>query len=142
MTRVVSSLPGRIRLRDPALRQPDRLERLCAALQAMEAVLMVEANLKAGSVVFRYDATEVDVEAVEAAVERAAEAEISRPRPAHRPSARVRINRYAKRGMLASLGASLILAAAGQKRWHILTGGAFVACLAVHLVVHRRHLVR
>lgn len=142
MSRIVSSLPGRIRLRDPALRLPDHLDRLCLALEAMDGVLAVEGNVKAGSVVFRYDAAGQEVEELEAAVEAALELELARPRPAHRPSTRVRVNRYAKRGMLVTLGASLALAAAGNKRWHIVTGGAFVACLLVHLAVHRRHLVR
>lgn len=142
MTRIVSSLPGRIRLRDPALRQPDRLARLGAALEALAGVLAVEGNLKAGCLVVRYEAAGREVEAMEAAVEALVDAEFSRPRPGLRPSTRVRLNRYAKRGMAVSLGASLVLAAAGYKRWHILTGGAFVACLAVHLAVHRRHLWR
>jgi hypothetical protein len=142
MSRIVSSLPGRIRLRDSALRQPDRLERLCAMLSAMEGVLSVDGNVKAGSLVLRFEAKGRDVEAMEAAVEAAADAEFARPRPGLKPSTRVRLNRYAKRGMAVSLGASLVLAAAGYKRWHILTGGAFVACLAVHLAVHRRHLFR
>lgn len=142
MTRIVSSIPGRIRLRDNALRQADRLERLSAALTAMEGVLSVDGNVKAGSLVLRYEARAGDVDTMEAAVEQAADAEFSRPRPGLKPSTRVRLNRYAKRGMAVSLGASLVLAAAGYKRWHILTGGAFVACLAVHLAVHRRHLFR
>ena len=142
VTRIVSSLPGRIRLRDPALRQADRLDRLSAALANMEGVLAVEGNVRAGSVVLRFEAAAHDVEAMEAAVERVADAEFTKPRPVLRPSTRVRVNRYAKRGMLASLATSLLLAAAGQKRWHIATGGVFVASLMVHLAVHRRHLVR
>lgn len=142
MTRIVSSLPGRIRLRDPSLHQADRLDRLAAALAAMEGVLAVDGNARAGSLVLRYEAAGRDVEAMEAAVDAAADAEFARPRPHLKPSTRVRVNRYAKRGMLASLAASLALAAAGQKRWHALTGGAFVACLMVHLAVHHRHLVR
>lgn len=142
MTRIVSSVPGRIRLRDPALRQSDRLERLTVALTALEGMLAVEGNVKAGSLILRYEAAGRDVEAIEELVESLVDAEFSRPRPGLKPSTRVRLNRYAKRGMAVSLGASLALAAAGYKRWHILTGGAFVACLAVHLAVHRRHLFR
>lgn len=144
MARIVSSLPGRIRLRDPALRQADRLARLSAVLQALAGVQAVEGNVKAGSLVLRYEAAGADVDAMEAAVESAADAEFARPRPGLnlQPSTRVRINRYAKRGMLISLAASLALAAAGRKRWHAATGGVFVAFLAAHLLVHRRHLLR
>ncbi len=156
MTRIVSSIPGRIRLRDPALRQPDRLERLCAALQAMDGALSVEGNGKAGSVVLYYRPGALAVDAVEAVVEQVVGVEVStvrvnaakmdaksaRPRPMLKPSTRVRLNRYAKRGMLVSLPISLALAAAGRKRWHAVSGGAFVACLLVHMAVHRRHLIR
>ncbi len=151
MTRIVSSIPGRIRLRDSALRQPDRLERLCAALRGMDGALSVEGNGKAGSVVFCYRQGTLGVDAVESAVERVMgakvdavgmNANVARSRPGLRPSTRVRINRYAKRGMLVSLPVSLALAAAGKKRWHAVSGGAFVACLLVHLAVHRRHLIR
>lgn len=54
----------------------------------------------------------------------------------------MQVNRYAKAGMLGSLSASLALAATGQKRLHAVTGGIFVACLGVHLGVHRRSLLR
>lgn len=64
------------------------------------------------------------------------------PRHLVAPSLRVRINRQAKRGMLASLLISLLLAAAGAKRGHVWTGGVFLFALALHLYVHRRHLLR
>lgn len=142
MSRIVSSLPGRIRLRDTVLCQADRIERLRRVLTAMDGVVSVEANLKAGSLVLRYETARVDVETMEAAVDAAADAEFATPLPHRRPTPRVRINRYAKRGMLGSLSASLVFAAAGRKRWHALTGGLFVASLLVHLAVHRRHVLR
>ncbi|MDD5328515.1 MAG: heavy metal translocating P-type ATPase [Sulfuricella sp.] len=62
--------------------------------------------------------------------------------PSRHPSRRVRINRYAKRGMLATLPLSLALAAMGKKRWHAVSGGVFLAALGAHLAAHRRHLLR
>jgi len=69
------------------------------------------------------------------------------PARAERPtrpigSARVRANRWAKRGMLLSLAATLLLAAAGAKRWHTVGGLLFLHALGVHLWVHRRHLLK
>ena len=58
--------------------------------------------------------------------------------PANCPQA----NRWAKRGMLMSLGASLALAATGAKSGHAVLGGVFVLLLGVHLTVHRRHLLK
>ncbi|OHC70945.1 MAG: hypothetical protein A2045_16280 [Rhodocyclales bacterium GWA2_65_20] len=40
------------------------------------------------------------------------------------------------------LAVSLLLAAVGGKRWHAMSGGVFVAFLALHLAGHRRHLLR
>ncbi len=53
-----------------------------------------------------------------------------------------RLNGYAKFGMMASLGASLALAAAGNKRLHIATGGVYLALLGIHMAVHRRQLLK
>lgn len=142
MTRIVASIPGRIRLRDPALRQAARLARLAASLQTLAGVRAVDGNPGAGSIVIHYDAAAASVDAMEAAIEQAAERALTEARSNYRPSTRVRINRYAKRGMLLTLSTSLALAALGQKRWHALAGGAFIGCLGVHLLVHRRNLLR
>ena len=63
------------------------------------------------------------------------------PHPHHAPARNV-INRWAKRGMLLTLGASLALAATGAKRGHAALGGVFVLLLGVHLAVHRRRLLK
>lgn len=149
MTRIASSVPGRLRLRDPALRRGPALSRLATDLAGLPGVLGVAANDQAGSVVVTYDAGRIARSEMEAAALRVAEAVLgpsggSETAIWHRmaPSRRVRINRYAKRGMLASLLVSLALAAGGVKRWHAWSGGAFLAFLAAHLAVHRRHLLR
>ncbi|MBE7421382.1 MAG: cation transporter [Zoogloeaceae bacterium] len=142
MTRIVASIPGRIRVRDGGLRHDGRLARLRAVFLALDGVHTVEGNPHAGSIVVRYNAARHPPEVMEEAVERAVEAELAHPISRVPPSRRVRINRAAKYGMLASLGTSLVLAAVGNKRWHAATGLLFVACLGVHLGVHRRHILR
>lgn len=142
MTRIASSLPGRIRVRDPQLRLADRLERLRSTLAASEGVISAEANPVVGSLLLHYDAAKVAPEIMEVLVDAAVDAELATPRHAYPPSTRVRINRVAKHGMLGSLALSLVLAAAGQKRWHVISGGLFVAFLGLHLAVHRRRLLR
>lgn len=142
MIHVASSIPGRIRIRAPGLRNPGCLARVQASLAPLAGVLDVEVNAMAGSVVVRYDAAATAPEDMETQVEQQVERELERPRGAFRPSTRVRVNRVAKYAMLGSLATSLALAAAGNKRWHALTGVVFVACLGVHLGVHRRHLLR
>lgn len=161
MNLIASSLPGRLRLRAPALRRAAPLRRLVAGLGELPGVLAVAANERAGSVVLTYDAGRIargDMEAtalhaagsvldvgvdgakVETSAPPAAAAERSVGGLA--PSLRVRVNRPAKRGMLGSSLVSLALAAAGAKRWHVLSGGAFLVFLTLHLAVHRRHLLR
>lgn len=145
MTRIVSSVPGRIRLRDDALRRLAPLERLRTVLAAIDGVLSAEANAVAGSIVLRYDAARVAQPALEAQVDAAANAALaashrSQPRRTHSPQRRV--NRYAKYGMLGSLATSLAFAATGRKRWHAASGGLFLVCLAMHLAMNRRDLLR
>ena len=158
MNCIVSSTPGRIRVRHASLHAGSARSALCSALEKMEGVTRTTANPKAGSIVVYYDprrSTPANLEAAIAshcnaawtsapAQENGATRTLpSTPAPQlHAPSTRVRVNRLAKRGMLLGLGASLALAALGNKRWHAATGLVFVGCLAAHLTVHRRHLLR
>lgn len=142
MSLIISALPGRIRVRDTALRQPDRLARLRTALAGLTGVLSAQGNAGAGSILLHYDTSRIEPTTMEAAVDRAVDTELSQPRPLLKPALRVRVNRYAKRGMLGSLGLSMALAAVGNKRWHAVSGGVFLACLLLHVTVHHRHVLR
>lgn len=139
MSRIASSIPGRIRVRDPKLRLPERLERLRAVLAAGDGVASCEANPATGSLLLHYDAAAVAPELMEAFVDAAVDAELVSPRP---DTAAIRANRYAKQGMLASLAVSLAFAATGKKRWHALSGGLFLAGLGIHLAYHRQRLLK
>lgn len=156
MSCIVSSTPGRIRLRHARLRSSAVRSAACSALEKMEGVIRTAAHSRACSIVVVYDPQLSTAAALEAAIAghcnaawtsppapayRAAATQAPAPQP-HPPSPRVRVNRVAKRGMLLGLGASLVLAALGHKRWHAATGLVFVGCLAAHLTVHRRHLLR
>lgn len=158
MSCIVSSTPGRIRLRHARLQSGTARAALCRALETVEGVTSTTANPKAGSILVVYDPRRCTAAALEAAIADHCNAAwtsppgqggnaTAAPPPAsaaqpHAPSTRVRVNRIAKRGMLLGLGASLALAALGNKRWHAATGLVFVGCLAAHLTVHRRHLLR
>ncbi|HPE03625.1 MAG TPA: hypothetical protein P5537_06885 [Thauera sp.] len=141
MTRIASSSPGRIRVKDPALRGRDCLSRVHKELAPLEGVRELRPNLVAGSIVVFFDHGEVSPAKLEQRIEQALDAALAAPRKARR-SIHNRVNRAAKIGMLGSLGASLALAATGNKRWHAVTGGVFVACLGVHLGLHRKALLR
>ncbi len=162
MNCVASSLPGRIRLRHAALRNPERLARLQRTIRDWPPVRAVSVNERAGSLLVSYDAFALREDEcarrciaalagvlparTEAPTGRATAAPAANGTPPRAPARsgapRVRANRLAKRAMLATLAASMLLAAMGAKRWHIWTGIAFLHALGVHLWVHRRNLLR
>jgi len=153
MNPIASSLPGRLRLRDRALRDRARLDALRARIVRWRGVLRVESNSQTGSLLIHYDATQLTPARCEARAVAAAEQILetrqkigvggTAPHDRHHGGAlRVKANRWAKRAMLVSLAVSLSLVAAGAKRWHALTGVLFLHALAAHLWVHRRRLLK
>lgn len=150
---VAAAVPGRLRLRDAALGSSPRADAIAATLRTLDGVRSVERKPAANSVVLYFDATRLSVEAMVDAVLAAvpefsavpeddpAAAEIRPPVSLGRRRSR-QLNRLAKLGMLASLPASLALAAAGSKRLHVVTGGVFTLLLLAHMLVHRRHLTQ
>ncbi|NHK99577.1 hypothetical protein [Rubrivivax benzoatilyticus] len=148
---IVSSLPGRLRLRDARLRRDALREAVLARLDTLPALRTLRANAAAGSIVVEYDGTRVGealmcrevLDAVApwlAAPATAAPAAV--PAPPRRASRRRQLARANNLGMLASLGGSLALAAAGAKSAHVATGTVFLGLLGVHLAMHRRSLLR
>ncbi|MDR1890080.1 MAG: hypothetical protein LBQ81_12005 [Zoogloeaceae bacterium] len=155
MNPVASSIPGRLRVRAPDLRASKTLARLAAQLGALDVSCRVTTNPCCGSLLLCYDATRLTRQTVEAAVHalfapEAASVPASTGAPLREPHGQklrrhytrtsLKLNRYAKYGMLASLGASLVYAATGATRAHALTGAVFVACLGAHMAVHRHRL--
>lgn len=145
---IVSSIAGRLRLRHPVLRQPKRLAQLEQELSAWLGVLVCTSNARTGSLLLHYDVTvlaptECERRALAALQAFLPAAPAQSPRPAGpKGSTRVRANRWAKSGMLLSLAATLLLAAAGAKRWHTVGGLLFLHALGVHLWVHRHHVLK
>ncbi|MER2551675.1 MAG: HMA2 domain-containing protein [Thauera sp.] len=142
MNRIASSTPGRVRIRDLALRNPTRMERVESALDRIDGIHDIVPNAAAGSIVLHYDATAIEPDELEHRIDAIVDAALAAPGKPGRHKLRRQANRAAKIGMLGSLGASLALAATGNKRWHAVTGGVFVACLGVHLGLHRKALLR
>lgn len=155
--RIVSSIPGRLRIRDCSLKNPGQFEKLGTALASLNHSCSFRANPAAGSLILFYDARQCAMEEMEDAVARMVNAapsdsNVSNDSAAPDASAVVsasgkrrillrRANRYSKYVMYASLGISLALAARGARRGHALAGAVFVAALGVHLAVHRKHLL-
>lgn len=142
MFEIAASLPGRLRLRSPALRAEEPQRRCAEALAGVDGVRGVRGNPRAGSIAIAYDPALLD----EAAILRRLGLERRDPppppaaRPRRAPSATGATNRWAKIGAMASLAVSLGALAVGRKRLHAIAGGIGVACIAVHMLRHRRRL--
>ncbi|MCR6629148.1 MAG: hypothetical protein NVV74_03320 [Magnetospirillum sp.] len=143
---IASRLPGRLRLRHPALRRSPANRHLCDELGGWDGVTSAEGNPATGGVLLRYDPVQVEPAAMEARVEtRLAELFDAPPAKAAAPGGAGldmrRLNRAAKVGMLTSLTASLLALAVG-KRLHAAFGAAHLAFLLVHLAHHRRKMLQ
>lgn len=146
MERVVSAIPGRLRVRDPRLFDPAVARRAVDVAARELPVLDARVNPAACSVVFLYDAKAIPLAEMRRRTEDTLAACLASlggggPRKKRRRARRV-INRCAKIGALVSLAASIYFAYTGSKRLHVVTGWIFVACLCAHLAVFRRTLAR
>lgn len=158
-TVIVSSIPGRLRLRHPLLRRAQQSNEVAARLRSIVGVLSVEANPATGSLLLHYDSARCDRSSMETQVAATARFDDAapfgmlppqsetRPQPQAPSPSRKRgpgreLNRLAKVGMVVSFPVSLAFAAAGGKRLHALAGGVFTLLLLIHLAVHRHHLLR
>ncbi len=152
MNLIASSIPGRLRLHHASLRNPRHLAQLAAEIGAWPPVLSVVPNARAGSLRVLYDAAalqEADcISRCETALQKLLPSKTSqkpvrtRPGKASGRSSPFSPNRLAKRGMLASLALSMLLATTGAKKWHALTGVFFLHALGVHLWIYRHRILK
>ena len=146
MTRIVSAVPGRIRVRDKSLRDQERLKELKKELAKIAVITELQDNVRTGSVLVRFKRAAVELSVIEASIDAAVDKVIGKSSKPQRLLSKKNINRYNKLVMLASLGVSLFaLTMAGRKRrirWHKLTGYIFVANLGVHLYIYRKSVLR
>lgn len=144
MNRIVSSLPGRIRIRDKRLRDQARLNELRKELLKIAAITELQGDARTGSVVVNFDPSAIDIAILETKLDSAVDKVLAEPLIPPLLTKK-RINRYNKIVMMGSLAASLAFTVARQKRWrrwHALTGYLFVANLGVHLYLYRKTLFR
>lgn len=156
VTLFASRLPGRLRLRHPALRRPQCNAAALALLAGLDGTTLATGNAATGGLLLLYDHTRIAPAAMEAQVA-AALGDMLDPVPA--PVAAVvvpvapspdkvlrggrgrPVSRAVNIGMLASMAATLLALAAGRKL-HAAFGVAHLAFLAVHLAIHRKKLQR
>ncbi|MDR0635399.1 MAG: hypothetical protein LBF91_10540 [Azoarcus sp.] len=144
MSLIVSSIPGRIRIRHKALADASHSGRVRAACLALDGVARVDANIAAASLTVYYDAAAISAGTMENAIDGIAAGGPGAARGKRRRGERHReaaLNRYAKYGMLSGLAAALVLANRRTRRAHALSGWLFVACLGAHLYYHRNRIL-
>jgi hypothetical protein len=144
MNRIVSSLPGRIRIRDKRLRDQTQLNNLKKELLKIAAITELQVNARIGSVLVNFDPNVIEIAALETKIESAVDKILADPLIPVLLTKK-NINRYNKIAMMGSLTASLAFGLARQKRWrrwHKLTGYLFVVNLGVHLYLYRKSLFR
>ena len=81
MTRVVSTLPGRVRVRDKALRNPALCARVEAQLRQIEGLAVMQPNPSVGSIVLHFAAGDIDPLELERKIDAIIDAAIATPRP-------------------------------------------------------------
>ena len=146
MSKIVSSIPGRIRVRDKNLRHPDRLNQLKKELSNIPAITELQENVRSGSLLIHFDRNAIDLAEIESSIDAATDKVIGTLKKPHTPLSKKNLNRYNKLIMLSSLGISIVALAfphRGTRRfWHQSTGWIFLANLGVHLYIYRKSLKR
>lgn len=146
MSRIVSSLAGRIRIRDKKLCDPERIDRLKSELSKIAAVTELQGNICTGSVLVNFDRNAISLSAMEATVESALDKVMGKaPKPEPLLSKK-NVNRYNKILMFVTMGASILALAITRRRdrifWHKVTGYAFLVNLGVHFWIYRKSVQR
>lgn len=146
MSIIISSIPGRIRLRDKILRDPTKLNELKQKLFQIAAITSSQGNARTGSLLLYFDQNVIALSAMEANIDSIVDQIINNaPKPEVLLSKK-NFTRYNKMVMLVSLGASLVALRLERRktriRWHQLTGYLFIANLGAHLFFYRKALRR
>ena len=146
MSRIISSVPGRIRLRDKILRDPTKLNELKKELSQLAVFTSSQGNVRTGSLLLHFDRNSIELSTIETNIDSTVEQIIGKaPKPQVLLSKK-NFTRYNKMAMLGSLGASLIALRIERRksriRWHQLTGYLFIANLGAHLFFYRKALRR
>lgn len=151
--RLAASIPGRLRIKLEGV-SVTKLKRCQQCIDALPDVTGTLLRVDASSLVVFYLASspqaamEQQVLALcrELACVSSELAHAPSPAPvrarSHRAAWRRRANRTAKVVGITALPLSIALVYAGNKRLHAMTGWLFVTALAVHLLIHRKNVLR
>lgn len=150
---ISSHIEGRLRVRDPRLRNAGFLQMLQEKLQGLHGVSAVSGSSRSGSLLVLYRQTQLPLEKIDHLLTELLgsgqkERPATRPKPAAAaprglPDLPLSLNRRqaVNWGMLLSLLISLGALAVGSKRLHIIAGTVFVGIFGIHLIDKRKALV-
>lgn len=136
--KVVSRLPGRLRIRGKLLRDAGRNQALADETSGWPGIRQVQGNPATGSLLIHYDPAILPPDQLE---QRLIGQSAPTPSPSATPSILKQANRPAKIGLLISMAVTL-LALGSNKKLHAAAGAAHVAFLAVHLLHHRKRMLK
>ncbi len=167
---IVSSIKGRLRYRAPWLKQVSLQQAFKEKLQQEIAVTQIDTNTETGSILVKYDhnhCTRTDFESsiVEIALQLVATADIKdcpmhgrvvvdkveksrKPRKKKSKNwmkkqvAGISVNQGIKFGMLGTLIPSMVWAAVGSKKIHIVSGVLFLGFVGMHMYSYRERLLK
>lgn len=144
---IVSCIEGRVRLRHPALQEPENAQLLRPFLEGLPGMNNVVINPRTGSLLLEYNPERLNMKDL---LESAAglEAVLSVPETKSGAGgnlvaaavAGVSGRRLLSRSMLVLLAASVALGLGGYTRGHVVTGGLFVLLNMLHVYRWRRSL--
>lgn len=146
----VRILPGRVRLRTPALRRAANAAELRKALLTQAGVQDVQVNARVGSLLVHYDPQLLSEETLRTLLEQHFPGALTRAassaagsRSGALPTVRLSADqrRTLAYAMLTSLGTSLLSLLVHSKKAHVLAGLLFLGGLGVHLSDKRRFLM-
>lgn len=143
---ITSFIDGRVRLRHPALKNPELAEMAAAAVAGVEGVENVRVNPVTGSLLLFYDPARLSrEELLQLAEESAAFLPGEEKKPEGRSACRCagallgrRATRLVDHALLVSLLCSLAGAAAGMGAVHRIAGTVFALAGLQHVAAHRR----
>lgn len=150
---VRSYVPGRIRLRHPALKSPEAVKALQEFLGKMAGVTSLEVNPRVGSLLLYWDPEKLDIESLKAMAvmmlpkeeEKTEEEKKACPlaalNPLHGSKA---VNQFVNRSMTATfllMLSGLVPGLRLGRQVHIAAGAAFAALAAWHMARYRKTLV-
>ena len=146
---ITSFIDGRVRLRHPALKNPEAADMVAGFVSGMEGVTEAKVNPVTGSLLIFYDAEKLSRETLLEMAQQGA-AFLPEEEPCRDGKsltgccARMllgrRATRFVDRAMFVSLVASLVGAFTGMGAVHRVTGVVFAAASLQHMAAHRKAL--